>query len=532
MKSDMSLAWLAAGLGFTMSAWANTAPTVIIESAAMRAGTTYMDVVYRVEDPDDATVKVRALAFVDGVRSFAKVIRPATFVEGTETNLGDSITTNAAHTLTWNVGADWNVSLGQIKFEVLAVDARGLLPFEWLTIPAAGGKPALTVSQNAPTSEEVLDALFWRYAADDPGLRLETGRLIGTAVSGAFSGVALAVNDAPQTYAPVYLFKAMNLMPADAATEIAYADSAARTTSAPDMWHAKNIAYTGAKLLIGWGNDTYGQLSGVVGRTDIVKIAPSTNHVLALGSQGTVSAWGHSGFATVPEGLNNVAEIAASPGHNLALKTDGTVVAWGGNNIYGQLNVPPGLGPVKAIAAGGDTSGSFGGFSVAVTTDGNVVAWGNNLRGQTNVPVGLSDVVAVAAGSAHTLALKADGTVVAWGYASLSNSFTPPAGLTDVVAIAIGRAGTISGSFHNLALKSDGTVVAWGSNTGGQLDVPEGLTDVVAIAAGALQSLALKADGTVVAWGTGAASMPQGLAGVSAIAAGPAGGYVLKLDTP
>ena len=65
------------------AALANTAPTPVVVSAAMRPGTTFMDVVYRVNDPDDATVKVRALAFVDGVRSFANVLRPVTFVEGT-----------------------------------------------------------------------------------------------------------------------------------------------------------------------------------------------------------------------------------------------------------------------------------------------------------------------------------------------------------------------------------------------------------------------------------------------------------------
>lgn len=39
-------------------------PFPVVVSAAMRPGTTLMDVVYRVNDPDDATVKVRALAFV------------------------------------------------------------------------------------------------------------------------------------------------------------------------------------------------------------------------------------------------------------------------------------------------------------------------------------------------------------------------------------------------------------------------------------------------------------------------------------
>jgi len=89
---------------------ANTASTVVIQSATMRPGTTLMDVVYRVNDPDDATVKTRALAFVDGVRAFAKVIKPVTFVEGTAAKLGDAIPANVNHTLTLDVASDWNVN--------------------------------------------------------------------------------------------------------------------------------------------------------------------------------------------------------------------------------------------------------------------------------------------------------------------------------------------------------------------------------------------------------------------------------------
>jgi alpha-tubulin suppressor-like RCC1 family protein len=51
--------------------------------------------------------------------------------------------------------------------------------------------------------------------------------------------------------------------------------------------------------------------------------------------------------------------------------------------------------------------------------------------------------------------------------------------LTDVVGIA-------AGSSHSLALKKDGTVIAWGSNGDKECDVPSGLTDVVGIAAGSL----------------------------------------------
>ena len=151
-------------------ACANTAPTVVIQSAAMRPGTTLMDVVYRVNDPDDATVKTRALTFVDGVRSFANVLKPVTFVEGTAAKLGDAIPSNTNHTLTWDVAADWNIDLGQVKFEMLAMDGRGLLPFDWITIPAAGGNPALTVSKNSPIDADVLNALFWQYASGDSGL--------------------------------------------------------------------------------------------------------------------------------------------------------------------------------------------------------------------------------------------------------------------------------------------------------------------------------------------------------------------------
>ena len=198
----------------------------------------------------------------------------------------------------------------------------------------------------------------------------------------------------------------------------------------------------------------------------------------------------------------------------------GTVVAWGEND-EGQTTVPTGLSKVVAIAAG-----RF--HTVALKNDGTVVAWGRS--SQTNVPAGLSGVVAIAAGRYHTIALKNDGTVVTWGsnegqgftWASQTNV---PMGLNEVVAIAAGR-------YHSLALKSNGTVVAWGGDLKGQTIVPTGLSDVVAIAGGYWHSVALKSDGTLVAWGSDKAqtAVPTGLSEVVAIASAEGHTVALKSD--
>src|SRR2546426_338468 len=141
----------------------------------------------------------------------------------------------------------------------------------------------------------------------------------------------------------------------------------------------------------------------------------------------------------------------------------------------------------------------------AATASTRVVAWGSDSYGQIDVPPGLTNVVAIAAGACadHSLALKANGTVVVWGYTNLGQA-NVPAGLSNVVAVG-------GAPSYSLALKSDGRVVAWGTNyysssSGGSnyvllMDPPLGLTNAVAIAAGFFHALALKPDGTVVAWG-------------------------------
>ncbi|MGI6098682.1 MAG: PEGA domain-containing protein [Kiritimatiellia bacterium] len=193
------------------------------------------------------------------------------------------------------------------------------------------------------------------------------------------------------------------------------------------------------------------------------------------------------------------------------------VAAWG-ENVYGQCDVPAGLADVVAVEGGAY-------HSLALKADGTVITWGANWYGQCDVPAGLADVVAVEGGAYHSLALKADGTVAAWGWNNYGQRDVP-AGLADVVAVE-------AGNFHSLALKADGTVLAWGWNVGGQCDVPAGLADVVAVEAGIYHNLALRAEGTVAAWGAnwdGQCDVPAGLADVVAVSAGANHSLALKAD--
>jgi len=182
------------------------------------------------------------------------------------------------------------------------------------------------------------------------------------------------------------------------------------------------------------------------------------------------------------------------------------VCAWG---ISSQAQVPAGTSNAVAIAAGDD-------HSLALRADGTVVAWGGrNWYGQTDVSPQATNVIAIAAGGNHSLALRADGTAVGWGINLYGQTDVPPQA-TNLIAIA-------AGYNHSLALRADGTVVGWGQNSWGQTAAPSQATNVIAIAAGRDHSLALRADGTVVAWGrntSGQTNVPSFLTNVVAIAGG------------
>ena len=124
---------------------------------------------------------------------------------------------------------------------------------------------------------------------------------------------------------------------------------------------------------------------------------------------------------------------AFDAGHllSLGIRADGSLWAWG-SNTTGQtgLGVTAGNTPVPTrVGADSDWAQVSAGqlHTMAIRADGSLWAWGSNMNGQTglgvtagNTPVPTrvgadSDWAFVSAGSSHTLGIRADGSLWAWG---------------------------------------------------------------------------------------------------------------------
>jgi alpha-tubulin suppressor-like RCC1 family protein len=239
---------------------------------------------------------------------------------------------------------------------------------------------------------------------------------------------------------------------------------------------------------------------------------------------------------SLPAGVVPVS-VAAGVATSALVTADGDVYAWGANNA-GQLGIGSTTDaqvPTLVSLPSGTvvTSVSLGGAHLlALTSGGAVYAAGSNAFGQlgdnsiaqrtspvaVHLPTG-TQVAGIAAGFVHSLAVTSDGTVLAWGdnsHGELGTGNTTPSPLPIPVSLGVGVAAIAAsaGAYDSYALASDGSVLAWGENDRGELGtgdtteehtptavaLPSG-THATAIAAGAASGYALTSDGGVLAWG-------------------------------
>jgi len=258
--------------------------------------------------------------------------------------------------------------------------------------------------------------------------------------------------------------------------------------------------------------------------TDWASVSADGVFTVAVKTDGSRQTWGIIEEANVRSGTRN-----------MAIGTDGSLWARG-DNRWGQI----GNGSTRQninyyVQIGTDTWTSVdtgNGFTVAIKSDGSLWAWGINERGQLGigrtiirarqihripVQVSMEKWTFVTVGREHTVAIKTDGSLWAWG---LNNSGQLGIGTSAPwihdIPVRIGEdtdwVFVDSGNWHNIALKADGSLWGWGNNRFGQLgdgkssdlDTPTRIgedTDWAFIAAGEAHTLAVKTDGTLWAWG-------------------------------
>jgi alpha-tubulin suppressor-like RCC1 family protein len=220
---------------------------------------------------------------------------------------------------------------------------------------------------------------------------------------------------------------------------------------------------------------TWQSLAGNLGKGE-------DNHVLAVRSDGTLWAWGANTGGQLGDGTKvskdlpnqigvrtNWIKAFAGGSHSLALRSDGTLWAWG-LNTYGQL----GATRMKTFS---ETNGTT---NTNVTTYQKAVAVGDQVR---PIQVDTSkNWLTLSAGGQHNLALKKDRSLWVWGDQSKGQlglgsvgAATTETNTNSAKVISPARLGSAfwsdvsAGLDHSLGVRSDGTLWAWGNNGAGQL---------------------------------------------------------------
>lgn len=299
-----------------------------------------------------------------------------------------------------------------------------------------------------------------------------------------------------------------------------------------------SLAVTSTNQLFAWGDNDEGQLGNLNNTTPNPTplsvslpeasgppaiVTAGENYTLALTTTGQLYTFGDNDFSengfpadsnphpnptlvTLFGANGAIVQVAAGSNSSLALTATGQVFGWGSNfdgalgfptgnentvaaNTPQQLTLPNEIGPVTDIAEGTD-------FGLAVTSSGQVYAWGDNSRGQLGFPAnstpndtpfpitlppGSGQPVQVTTGDSYTLVATSTGKVFAFGDNDLGElGFTPDANPhpTPVQVNLPGEVGPVvsvaAGVNRGLAITSSGQLFAWGENDFGELGFDTG----------------------------------------------------------
>ena len=247
-----------------------------------------------------------------------------------------------------------------------------------------------------------------------------------------------------------------------------------------------------------YGINTQSQTAGN-GLPYVVKVATKYNHNLAIiGTDNRLYSWGANSagqcgqgagtpttFVTptvVPFDTNSYQDIATGENHSLAVRSDGVLVACG-NGSFGQLGTTNNNSGTVFVSIGTGYNGVACGqnHSAAIKTDGTLWTWGNNADGQLglgdttsrNTPTqvtGVGFVTKVVCGQNFTAVLNTLNQLWIWGANSssqLGNGLT--ANISTPFQITGSWTDISAGNIHVLAIKSDGTLWAWGGGVQSQI---------------------------------------------------------------
>lgn len=233
-----------------------------------------------------------------------------------------------------------------------------------------------------------------------------------------------------------------------------------------------------------------------------LNVSTGGEHTLGLGADNSLWAWGRNNVGQLGKGdftNTNIPtkigldlywqQVSCGNAHSIALKADGTIWTWGRNTL-GQLG--SGLAGNSAIPAQMGTANDWvficagDEFSAAIKSDGTLWTWGDNTFGQLgdgtfgsaenkNVPVKVgtdTDWLLVSAGNNHTMAIKTNGTLWAFGRnnsGQLGDGTTVDKIVPTQIGIDTNWSKVVAAIYHTVGLKSNGSLWTWGLNTNGQL---------------------------------------------------------------